>query len=121
MSNTTHSETIYLTNAQKIRRICSIVVPLCFFSIILAAAIVSVANDMYAFVKPDTAVSITLDSPKTVYSAAKTLSENGIINNPAVFSLYVRTKGAEEKITSFSGEIYLCASMSYRQILKSFS
>ncbi len=121
MNNTTHSETINLTNSQKIRRACSVIVPLCFFSIILAAAIISVANDMYAFIKPDTEVNLTLDSPETVYSAARTLGENGIINNPASFSLYVLSKGAEDKILNFSGELTLSSSMSYREILKTFS
>ena len=104
-----------------IRRICSLVLPLIFFSFVASALIISVANDMYAFVKPKNSAIILIESESSVYQTAQLLEDNGIINNPAAFTLYVASKNAREKISSFSGEIYLSASMSYREILRSFS
>ena len=104
-----------------IRRICALVLPLIFFSFIASALIISVANDMYAFVKPDRSVSILIEGGSSVYKTAQILEDNGIINNPAAFTLYVASKDESKRISSFSGEIYLSASMSYREILSSFA
>jgi cell division protein YceG involved in septum cleavage len=104
-----------------IRRICALVLPLIFFSFVASALIISVANDMYAFVKPKNSATISIEAESTVYQTARILEDNGIINNPAAFTLYVISKDARERISSFSGEIYLSSTMSYREILRSFS
>ncbi len=120
-NSTKHSGIIELTSAQKIRRACSVIIPLCFLSILLAAAIISVGNDMYAFVKPDSEVNLHLENSSSVDSVARELENNGIINNPTLFSLYVKSKDGEDKITNFSGDIKLNSNMSYREILRAFS
>lgn len=102
-------------------RILGVIVPLLFFSFFIASAIISISNDIYAFSKADTSVTLYLENPASLYSAARMLEENGIINNPAAFTLYVRSKGAEERIRGFSGELELNSSMSYREILRMFS
>ncbi len=107
--------------ARRIRRVAAQVVPLIFLSFFLGAFTVAVANDMYAFIKPDTASSITFEADTPLLSVAKTLENEGIINNPVIFSLYVKTKGAEPRLRRFSGEVRLSASMSYREIIASFS
>ena len=116
-----HSGTISLTNAQRIKRACAVIIPLCFFSLFIALFIISCANDMYAFVKPQSEVKLYFRYEDTLYNKAKQLEANGIINNPAVFSAYVRSKKAEDKICSFEGDILLDSSMSYREIIKAFS
>ena len=121
MKNAIYSGNRPTDNAAKIRRACSVLLPLCFLSILIAALSISVANDMYAFVKRDASATVTLDTPESVYETAKKLEEHGIINNPAIFTLYVRSKNADERILSFSGELKLDSSMSYRDILRSFS
>ena len=118
--NNTKNGTTSNANAQRIRRACALIVPLFFFALLLSAALISAANDIYAFVKPDREITLTLEPQERVYDTAKLLSENGVIKNPALFSLYARTKGAEERILGFSGEISLSTAMSYREILRSF-
>lgn len=121
MANTKNSGNVNLSSAQRIRCACAVIVPLFFFSLLLAAALISAANDIYAFSKSDGEVTLTFDNPDTVYDAAKLLGDSGIINNPCLFSLYVCAKGVDGRILGFSGEISLSASMSYREILAAFS
>ena len=97
------------------------IIPLALVALLLAGAIISIANDMYAFVKQKHSATIFIEAESSVYKTAQLLEDNGIINNPAAFTLYVTSKDARDKILSFSGEIYLSASMSYREILRSFA
>ena len=120
-NNNTNSGIIELSNAQRIRRACSVIIPLCFLCLLIAAAAVSAANDMYAFVKPDKTVNLSFEKSASVYSVAKTLEEKGVIDNPALFSLYVKSKHREEKIEKFHGELTLKTNVSYREILNAFS
>ncbi|MBE6530715.1 MAG: endolytic transglycosylase MltG [Ruminococcaceae bacterium] len=120
-SENANSGTIQLTNAQRYRRICSVIIPLLFLSLFLAALIISAANDIYAFVKPQKSATITLSEGESAYSLAELLSDRGIIGNPLAFTLYAKLKGVEGDISAFSGQLELDASMSYREILKYFS
>ena len=97
------------------------IVPICVLSVLICAAVVSVANDMYAFVKNGDEVRINITDADGLSDVAGILADNGIINNPAVFSLYVKRKGKEELLIGFRGEIALSPSMSYREILSCFS
>lgn len=117
----TNSGTIQLTNAQRYRRICSVIIPLLFLSLFLSAAVISVANDVYAFVKPQRTATVTISNGENAYTLAAILSENGIIENPLAFTLYAKLKNAEKTISDFQGDIEFKSSMSYREILKSFS
>ena len=109
------------TNAQKVMRACSAIIPLCFFSLFLALFISFCANDIYAFVKPGGEVKIELVAESSVRDTAKALEECGIIENPALFCAYVRSKGADKHITSAEGVITLDTAMSYRDIVKAFA
>jgi len=120
-NNNTHSGIIELSSAQRIKRACSVIIPLCFLSLLIAAAAVSAANDMYAFVKPNKTVNLSFDGSVSVYSVALVLEEKGVIDNPALFSLYVKSKHREEKIKKFRGDITLQTNISYREILSAFS
>lgn len=117
----TNSGTVHLTNAQRYRRICSVIIPLLFLSLFLAALIISAANDIYAFVKPQRAAIIVIDKGESAYTLSALLSENGIIQNPLAFTLYAKLKDAEGDISAFEGELELESSMSYREILRYFS
>ena len=104
-----------------VNRALGYIAPICVLSLLICAAIVSVANDMYAFVKSGDEVSINITDTEDIDDVAELLGDEGIINNPAIFSLYVKRKGKEEKLINFRGEIVLSPSMSYREILSSFS
>lgn len=104
-----------------VNRALGYIVPLCVLSLLICAATVSVANDMYAFVKSGDEVNINITDAENIDDVAKLLEDEGIINNPAIFSLYVKRKGKEETLVNFRGEVVLSPSMSYREILSSFS
>ena len=116
-----HSDIINLTNAQRIRRACSVIIPLCFLSLFIALFIASAANDIYAFVKPKKTASVEFSGADSVYGVARELEAAEIINDPLVFTAYVRSKKLEERVLSVEGSLTLDSSMSYREILKVFS
>ena len=103
------------------RRAMSVILPLCMLSFLICGLICSAANDIYAFEKKDRELTLTIETPSSLKSVSKMLGKNGIINNSAFFDLYVKSKGKTDKIESFTGEIVLNASMSYREILDAFS
>ncbi|MBE6597019.1 MAG: endolytic transglycosylase MltG [Ruminococcaceae bacterium] len=104
----------------RLRRASSIILPLFFLSVLISALIVSVANDMYAFVKPQREITLEISESMELSEISDILADNGIISNPTVFSIYVLSKDAEERISEFSGTLSLNSSMSYREILRSF-
>lgn len=57
-------------------------------SIFLSVVIIRTANDVYAFVKPDISVTITIPAHATADDVAKILEENGVIRCPLIFRLY---------------------------------
>ena len=93
------------------------VIPLCLCALFLAAAVISVTNDMYAFVKPDVTVTLTVDSPLDTHSLSEILGDTGVVRNPFVFELYLRSKGKDEKVPDLKGQWTLNKNMSYREIM----
>ncbi len=93
------------------------VIPLCLLAIFFAALIISITNDMYAFVKPRAEFVLTVTEHTDEDTLAMRLHEGGIIQNPTVFKLYLRSKGKTEALPSLSGEWKLNAQMSYREIM----
>ncbi len=98
-------------------RALSVLLPLCLFSILLAGIIISLANDVYAFVKPDAEISLTLSSPVSDTDLSKLLQKSGVIKNPTAFKLYLRSKGLSERAAKITGEWILNSNMSYREIV----
>ena len=72
---------------------------------------------MYAFIKDDRETTLYFSEPTTLDNFSKQLKAHGILRNPNVFKLYVISKGKQEIIETFTGEISLNAALSYRQIL----
>lgn len=90
-------------------------------ALLCAGLFVSVTNDTYAFVKPDRSATLSLEAPISLKELSRWLKQNGIINNPTVFSLYVKQKGQIERLEGFYGSLELNAAMSYREILLAFA
>lgn len=86
-------------------------------SLFLTGVIISVVNDLYAFVKPRGEIEIFVPEGSTVDEIAETLGKSGVVKNPFVFSIYVRSKDKSEALEGISGAILLDSSMSYREIL----
>ena len=100
-------------------RALSIVLPLCVLSLLLAGVVVSIANDMYAFVKPDREVTLRIAEGSDINEISMLLGDSGLLNNPDVFVAYVKKKDKVALVEGFYGEITLNSSMSYREILLS--
>ena len=96
------------------------IIILTLIAIFLAAIVISAANDIFAFVKPDTQVSLNITQGTELDDIARSLKNAGIINNPSLFSAFVRSRGNEEKVKSFVGNITFYGKMSYREIMTSF-
>ncbi len=58
--------------------------------------IIPMANDMFAFVKADEEIDITLTDNMTTNQVAELLEENGIIDEQKVFKFYVKYKYVED-------------------------
>ncbi len=108
------------SDERRIRRASAIILPLFFLSILIAAMIISVANDMYAFVKPERDIILEITEEYELRDISRLLADNGVISNPTVFSIYVISKNARERVSDFSGTLSLNSNMSYREILRSF-
>ncbi|MBE6667478.1 MAG: endolytic transglycosylase MltG [Ruminococcaceae bacterium] len=89
-------------------------------SLLLSALVISVVNDMFAFMKKNVSLKIHISSPTSVKSISHELQKGGIINNPSVFTMYVKAKGEREALESFQGEIILRSDMGYRAIVNEF-
>lgn len=96
-------------------------VPLTLLALLLSALLISLANDVYAFVKNDIPTTLYIDGFESIDGISKQLKNGGIIKNPNIFKLYVLSKGQQDTVESFSGEIKLNSNLSYRQILYEFN
>ena len=110
------------SSQNKLRRLAfSKITVLSMTALLVAALGVSVANDLYAFVKPDREIVLSLDEPTSLKKLSKKLEEQGVIANPTVFRLNVQRKQKSDLLENFCGTLTLNSAMSYRQILFSFS
>ena len=101
-------------------RAFAVLLPLCLFSILLACLFISIVNDIYAFVKPDTELSVVISLPMTDSELAEHLKDVGVIENPTVFTFYLRSKGLSQGLGQITGEWTLNSNMSYREIVSEF-
>lgn len=94
---------------------------LVLLALFLAALLIAVANDLYAFVKPDRPVTLTVASPMSLSELSQTMSQSGVIQNPTLFRLYVQSKGRTSAVEAYTGTLHVNASMSYRELLLAFT
>lgn len=93
-----------------------ILLPMALLALLISALILSVFNDIYAFVKKDIEIAFTVDEPYSLSEFSRILQQKEVIKNPTVFKLYAIAKGKRHTVENFSGELDLNANMSYRQI-----
>lgn len=80
-------------------------------------AIVSVANDVFAFTKDDAVYELTIDNPDmSLKELAELLHEEGIIRYPSIFRIYVGLK-EEDGITLHEGTFSISPSYNYDKII----
>ena len=105
------------SDRRTVRRAFRCVLVLCLMAILFSALLISVVNDLYAFIKPKHEFALQVDSPRSLRDLSLLFEQEGLIANPTVFSIYVRLKGKTEMVESFVGSAYLNSNMSYREIL----
>ena len=93
---------------------------LTLLALLIAAFLISTTNDLYAFVKKDRAVSLTLAEPLPIEQLCRLLANERVVAHPTVFQWYVARKGKQGALEQFQGIVDLNTSMSYRQILAAF-
>ena len=86
-------------------------------AVFIASLVIALANDIYAFIKPDGAITLSVDTPRSLPEISHMLEDCGVIANPYAFALYVKSKDKTELLESFVGNAELDRSMSYREIL----
>ncbi len=77
---------------------------ICVFgiSIFLSISVIKIGNDVFAFVKPDKEITITVPEGATTDDIARILEENDVISHPFVYKLY--TKFRISKRSYLTGE-----------------
>lgn len=80
------------------------------------------ANDIFAFVKDDTPVEITIQDYASTDDLADLLSEAGVIKYPAVFRFYAKLKHIDrnEKYTFVGGTYTVNGMMNYDELFLAF-
>lgn len=87
-------------------------------AVFLAVFIILVGNDVYAFVKDDAVIEISVPEYATLNDISELLYENGIIEYPTVFKLYANLKKDDGQ---FIGGAYpISPTMNYDELLMAF-
>ncbi len=96
------------------------ILPLFLLCVLSAALLVSIFNDIYAFVKTDGEARIVLSSPVDEWELCEMLYERGVISRRLSFYIYLCRGNFSEKLSSLTGEWTLRTNMSYREIAAEF-
>ncbi len=89
--------------------------------VMLALTMISVGNDIFAFVKDDSLYEVTIkDSKMSLKDLSEYLEEEGIIKYPMVFRLYVGLKN-EGELSLQEGTYMISPSYNYDKILLSLN
>ena len=95
------------------------IVAVLVISVFASWTIIEVANDVFAFVKSDEAVTVVIEEEMTANDVAQMLYENGIIKYPTMYELFIRLK--EESTDYLVGEYEISPSMNYGDINDTFT
>ncbi|MBQ7172430.1 MAG: endolytic transglycosylase MltG [Clostridia bacterium] len=87
-------------------------------SVFLGFYLISVANDLFAFVKSEEEVTLTVPENATIEEVSDLLYENGLIRYPSLFRFYAKLKKDDGKF--IAGEYTVKASMNYDLLRNAF-
>lgn len=83
-------------------------------SVILALNIINIANDVFAFVKEEAEVSVTIPEEANLDDIIEILDKNNLIKYPTMFKLYIKLRKSVNEETEFSaGTFLLTTQMGY--------
>jgi len=95
------------------------IVAVLVISVFASWTVIEVANDVFAFVKSDEAVTVVIEEDMTSADVAQLLYTNGIIKYPTMYELFVRLK--EESTDYLVGEYEISPSMNYGDLNDTFT
>ncbi|MBE6606409.1 MAG: endolytic transglycosylase MltG [Ruminococcaceae bacterium] len=87
-------------------------------SIMLSVMIISVANDIFAFIKDDEAVTVVVPENCDTNTLAEILADAGAIKHPSVFSAYIKFKNKEGEY--LPGTYQVSPSLNYDYMIYEF-
>jgi len=92
-------------------------------SIIVSYIGITVANDVFAFVKDEKEVSITVTEKTTFRQLASELEKKGVIDYPLVFRIYnsFKNSGSDKGAELEPGEYTILANLNYDELIYTFS
>ena len=85
-------------------------------SLLCACLVISVANDLFAFIKPSQSRALEIRN-MSVGALSRLLQQEGIIDNAFAFHIYAYLKGKNSELEDISGSVTLSSDMSYGEIL----
>lgn len=85
-------------------------------SVILSLVLLFSANDVFAFIKENRSVTITVSEKTQISSLSKALDEEGVVKYGSLFHLFVKVTGKDEEIPA--GDYELNPSMDYGAIIR---
>ncbi len=77
-------------------------------------------NDLYAFVKADDEVEVTIPENATVNEITEILADAGVINYPSFFKFYAQLKDASNRYEFKAGTYTVNPMMNYDQLFETF-
>ena len=87
-------------------------------AVFISIFVIRVGNDVFAFVKSDEAVDVTIPEDADIGDVADVLADNGIINYPGIFKMYASLK--KDKGPFVAGDYTISPSMSYDELRRAF-
>ncbi len=87
-------------------------------AVVLSIFVINVGNDMFAFVKSDEAIDVTIPENATRADVADILYENGVINYKAAFKFYGSIKHIEDNFVA--GTYTVSPMMNYKDLYNAF-
>ncbi|MGI6030931.1 MAG: endolytic transglycosylase MltG [Eubacteriales bacterium] len=91
------------------------IVIILLLSCLLSYFAVTMANDMFGFVKEDSVVTVTVDKEDTLETITDMLDEEGFLQYPWLFEFYVELTGDQDNFNY--GTYDLNTNMTYQQII----
>ncbi len=93
-------------------------------SVFLAIFIILVGNDVFAFVKDDTVIEVTIPPYATLNDVSEILHENGLIEYPTIFKIYANLKMSDKEkengIEFIAGTYSVSPMYNYEEFLAEF-
>lgn len=81
---------------------------------------ITAGNDVFAFVKDDTEVSVTIGEGTDIKALGEKLASEGVIKYPKVFNLYAKLR-KKSGVTLQAGEYTVSPSMNYDSLIAAFA